>query len=138
MSSIVIPYFYRYTPSYMMTKQWLGFPVLCNISMLLIYFICSSWYLLIFYPLLVPPYLFIWSFDSRRDDSSGLNTFKPMVLNSPGQSPGSLGKTRCTGPSIKGKREYSWHLENPQRIPMPVNTIPFRIQLFCLKINLSL
>ena len=61
MSSIVIPYFYRYTPSYMMTKQWLEFPVLCNISMLLIYFICSSWYLLIIYPLLVPPYLFIES-----------------------------------------------------------------------------
>ena len=64
-----------------------------------VYFIHSSLYLLIPYPYRAPPYFFILSFDSRRDDSWGLNAFKPVVLNlaTQGSHLGSLEKSRCSG-----------------------------------------
>ena len=51
MYNIVIQYFIDYTPFKVITKQWLYFPVLYNITFLLIYFIFSNLYLLIPYPL---------------------------------------------------------------------------------------
>ena len=52
----MIQYFIDYTPFKVTAKYWLYFPVLYNISLLLIYFIHSSLYFLISTPILpLPP-----------------------------------------------------------------------------------
>ena len=54
----MIKYFYRlYSISKLLKITDIYFPVLYNISLLLIYFIHSSMHLLIPYPYLVPPLL---------------------------------------------------------------------------------
>lgn len=57
--NIAVQYFYKLCSIYSYYKEWLYFPTLQNISWLLTYFIHSSFYLLISYPILPLPYFFL-------------------------------------------------------------------------------